>query len=276
MIFEEGVDGGENPPAAIKMKKKELILIATLVSVIAAEMIFYYAGAKLVSDDVLNDLLVTIATRAVTGACLFVILLELKYKVFRKPGAKDLLFVLPFLALVANNFPFASVILKEARIVKPAAYVAVFAFSCLVVGFSEEVAFRGIVFNYLLESKKEMPVLFAIVVQAAIFSLMHIFNLFFGAGLGATLLQIGYTFLIGAMLAIVLYRTKNIWFCVFLHAVYNFGGLLLPVLGEGKWPHLITVIVTVVLSLGVAGYVLYIIVKDKLYVAKKPAEESGL
>ena len=49
MIFEEGVDGGENPPAAIKMKKKELILIATLVSVIAAEMIFYYAGAKLVS-----------------------------------------------------------------------------------------------------------------------------------------------------------------------------------------------------------------------------------
>lgn len=54
------------------------------------------------------------------------------------------------------------------------------------------------------------------------------------------------------------------------------SGIIASGFGEGKGPHLITVIVTVVLSLGVAGYVLYIIVKDKLYVAKKPAEESGL
>lgn len=261
--IEEGVERRHRPSG--RMRKKDRILLAALIVAIVAELIFRFTAIKLVKDEVLNDLVITIITRAVTGICLLVILVDLKYEVFRKPRGKDLAFALPFLILVVNNFPFASVILKDAHLVYPAGYVAVFVLSCLAVGFSEEIAFRGIVFNYLLAEKGEKPVLWAVIVQAVVFALMHVFNLFFGAGIGSVLLQIGYTFLIGAMLAIVLYRTRNIWICIILHTIYNFGGMLLPTLGTGSWPHLITVIITVVISLIVTAYVFTIIIKDKLY-----------
>lgn len=151
--IEEGVERRHRPSG--QMRKKDRILLAALIVAIVAELIFRFAAIKLVKDEVLNDLVITIITRAVTGICLLVILVDLKYEVFRKPRGKDLAFALPFLILVVNNFPFASVILKDAHLVYPAGYVAVFVLSCLAVGFSEEIAFRGIVFNYLLAEKGE-------------------------------------------------------------------------------------------------------------------------
>ena len=38
------------------------------------------------------------------------------------------------------------------------------------------------------------------------------------------MLQVGYSFLIGGMCSVILLKTRNIWYCVFLHSVYNFAG----------------------------------------------------
>ena len=63
--------------------------------------------------------------------------------------------------------------------------------------------------------------------------LLHLFNLFAGASVGATFLQVGYSFLIGAMLSAVLIKTDNLWLCVLLHAGFDFGGSIITELGTG-------------------------------------------
>ena len=81
------------------------------------------------------------------------------------------------------------------------------------------------------------------------FGVIHLINIVAGASPGAVILQIGYSFLIGAMCSVVLFKTANLWLCVLLHAVYDFCGMLVPTLGDGKWWDIPTVIFTVILAL---------------------------
>ena len=81
-----------------------------------------------------------------------------------------------------------------------------------------------------------------------IFSLIHLVNLFDGASPGAVLMQIGYTFLVGGMCAVVLVASKSVWICVAVHAVYNFCGTIVPRLGETQGWDTPTIIVTTVLA----------------------------
>ena len=85
------------------------------------------------------------------------------------------------------------------------------------------------------------------------------------------MLQVGYSFLIGAMYAVILFKTANIWLCVLLHAVYNFCGMLVPTLGAGTWWDVPTVIFTTVLAVATAVYTVVLFIKmdvrelDRLY-----------
>ncbi|MDD4077917.1 MAG: CPBP family intramembrane metalloprotease [Bacilli bacterium] len=245
------------------MKAKVRFLLAVLVIGIIIELIFHFTDLTLVHDEVMHNLLVVVITRLITGGSLLYIVRDLDYDIFRKIKINDLIFIFPFVLIVINNLPIASFILKEAYLVKPVSYTIIFALSCFSVALSEEIAFRGIIFNYLKEIKREKSLFWVIIGQAVIFALVHFFNLFFGAGLIDVILQVGYTFLIGVMLAVVLHKTKNIWLCVALHAIYNFGGLLLPTLGGGIWINTVTVIITVVLAVSGAIYVVFIFKKDK-------------
>ena len=78
-----------------------------------------------------------------------------------------------------------------------------------------------------------------------------------GAGIGPTILQIGYSFLIGAMCSVVLLKTRNIWICVMLHAIYDFCGTLMPTLGAGTWWDTPTVVFTAVLAVATAVYLVW-------------------
>ena len=60
-------------------------------------------------------------------------------------------------------------------------------------------------------------VILPVLIDAALFGLWHLTNLLVGADVGATLLQVGYSFLIGGMLSAVLLKTGNIWTGVFRH-----------------------------------------------------------
>lgn len=247
------------------MKLKRKLLIATLAVAIGLELVFQFTGLKIVQDEVMNELVTVLITRLITGFGLLFILRELGYVVFEKIKLRHFWFILPFLAVAINNLPIASLIIKEAYVIKPVIYVFVLALSCIAVALAEETTFRGILFNFLLEEKKEKSLFWVIIVQAAVFAFIHVFNLLFGAGFIDVILQVGYTFLFGAMLAVVLYKTKNIWFCISLHAVYNFGGLLLPTLGAGTWFNPITIVITAVLAVGVLIYVLIILNKEQAF-----------
>jgi hypothetical protein len=57
-------------------------------------------------------------------------------------------------------------------------------------------------------------------------------------------------------------KTANIWLCVLVHGLYNFCGAVIPRLGEGVVWDTFTVVVTVIISLVVAAYMVIVFVKD--------------
>lgn len=184
---------------------------------------------------------------------------------FQRPSLKRAFIILPFFAIAVNNFPFLSVVLGKASLFGATAegYVK-YALLCLAVGLFEELAFRGCIFPMALEQTKRMEsapwrVLAASVISSAVFGLVHLTNLFAGASVGATILQVSYSFLIGGMCSIMLIKTQNVWLCVICHAIYNFAGGVVPELGSGTLWTAPTVILTAVVAIAVAVYTFFVL-----------------
>jgi membrane protease YdiL (CAAX protease family) len=76
-------------------------------------------------------------------------------------------------------------------------------------------------------------------------------------------MQIGYSFLIGAMCSVVLFKTANLWLCVALHAIYDFCGLLVPTLGDGSWWDVPTIVFTAVLAVATTAYMVVLFARMK-------------
>ena len=228
---------------------------------VAAPLVLYLEyGPALTDDAVLWPILQMALTRLLAAAVFFVILLTQRYRVLhplRRPFGASLLFILPPLAVVVNNLPILSLAAGDAYLVHSAPrYLAAFALECLAIGLFEEIAFRGVVLLTFARSRRHShkSLLISILLSSAVFGAMHVVNLLAGAGLPDILMQIGYSFLIGAMCAVVLFKTANLWLCVALHAIYDFCGLLLPTLGGGTWWDTPTIVFTVILAVATTVY----------------------
>ena len=132
----------------------------------------------------------------------------------------------------------------------------------------EETAFRGIVFPFVLgkTGTGRKGRFRAVVISAALFGALHLVNIIgnWGAA-GAVLLQVGYSFLIGCMLAVVYLHTGSLAGCILLHAVYNFGGMLVPTLGQGAFAdiwNLPTVLITAVLAVFAIVFYLRLLLRE--------------
>ena len=192
---------------------------------------------------------------------------------------RKLLVFLPCMLIAINNFPFVTVFSGEAYINGRWEKILLYAVFCISVGLFEEMAFRGCIFSFVLQrrGRRVVDVFWSIVISSAIFGAVHIVNIFMGADPGGTVLQIGYSFLIGAMCSVILVKTHNIWFCVILHAVYNFAGGVVPNCGGGIIWSVPEIILTAVVALIVAVFVIYTLLKitpdDIEGVFKKTANE---
>ena len=185
----------------------------------------------------------------------------LGFTVYEKCGGKGLLCALPcFLAAILNP-PILALIFKNSTLDysggKMAAYALMFAAECVCVAAFEETLFRGAVFLTLLENRRNggTRILASAAVSSAIFAAAHILN-FFTAAPGAVLLQIGYSFLLGGMCAYTLICTKNLGYCIALHAIFNFCGTLTEKFGNGSWATVPIIAFTCVLGVVVAAIVL--------------------
>lgn len=232
-----------------------------LIALAVVALLWFELGKPTLSDDPLLQELMTMTLTRLIGALLFLcILIWRGYRVlapFRKGFARALLFSLPALAVVINNAPILSMIRGDAYLVHTAPrYMLWFVAECVAIGLFEELAFRGVILLSVAEGrhKSRFDLFLCIILSSAVFGAVHMANLLSGAGFGAVLRQIGYSFLIGAMCSVVLYRTHNIWLCVILHAVYDFSGSLMPTLGAGHWWDTPTVVFTVLLAVAVAVF----------------------
>ena len=221
------------------------------------------AKPTLSPDPVLAPLMTMTLTRSLGAAVFLALLLHEGFRVLnpvQKPFWDSMSFViLPFMVVV-NNMPILSLSWGDAYIVHSApVYWIWFALECLAIGLFEELAFRGVIFLLFAEKRHttRKDLFWSLILTSAVFGAVHLVNVLLGAGIGGVILQIGYSFLIGAMCSVVLLATRNIWLCVLLHAVYDFSGNLVPTLGAGTWWDTPTVIWTAILAVITAAYLIW-------------------
>lgn len=91
--------------------------------------------------------------------------------------------------------------------------------SMLLVGFLEEVIFRGLLFK----ATSRENVRTAIIVSSVTFGIGHIVNLLNGSGAGLVpnLCQIFYAVAIGFVFVVLFHRGKSLWPCIVTHGVLN-------------------------------------------------------
>ena len=242
-----------------KQQIKNIIEIIAIITLCIASIVLDFVKIPYLKDSLRNRLLSKIIQQLCGGAGAILIMRRLNIKLFSLP--QKWLFLIPCLIIAIDNFQFYSFFSGNMRLVNthPLDFLLFIGY-CLSVGLFEECVFRGIIFSilagYLPKNKKGF--LLTYVISSIIFGLAHIFN---GFSLG-TLVQIGYTILTGGLFAFCLIKTKNILCCAFVHAVYNFCGLLMGTesalgLGTGVVFDLGTVITMLIVSVAVGIFVLY-------------------
>ena len=190
--------------------------------------------------------------------------------IFTRQFPKYLLWALPCFMVAFINFPLSALIGGKAEVIRTdlLGYYSLYVIS---VALLEELIFRGVLYIIVsdyLRGKRYQYLLTALIC-AGIFSLFHLTNLFEGMSIGSVLLQCLYTFLIGGMLMITMIKTKNIWLCVLVHALFDFGGLLIINLGIGNPWDTIFWILTFVGGAFCAGHCVYTLLKlEKGYVSE--------
>lgn len=167
------------------------------------------------------------------------------------------LWCLPCLAVAFANFPFTALISGSARLDR-LDLLWLFWLKCLSVALMEELFFRALLIPVLRErlEKTKGGFYWSVLLSAALFSLMHLVNLFYGASFGATALQIGYTFLLGTMFGVMYCVTKNIWMCVCVHTIFDIGGLIVTDLGTGPFQDTVFWILTAAAGVICAAHIL--------------------
>ncbi len=175
----------------------------------------------------------------------------------KKSLLKSIWIIIPAFIISINNFPIIAFLDGRATLMEPIYSVYLFLLECLSVGFFEEIVFRGIILIYLVKrlSNHRNGLLLSIIISSAIFGLIHAFNFLNGASLNDTILQIGYSFLVGMMWAVMYLKTGNIWLTMILHATYNFFGQVMFYLGNvnGRYD-IYTILMTIVFAAIAAVY----------------------
>ena len=85
------------------------------------------------------------------------------------------------------------------------------------IGFLEEIIFRGFLFRMMEKQNLKM----AIHISAITFGVGHILNLFNGADLIPTLMQICYAISIGYLFVIIFHKSKSLVPCIIAHSMTN-------------------------------------------------------
>lgn len=217
--------------------QQTLALLLCLICMTA--IVFFYCTLQNTGDKQFDALFGATVPRFFISVFLLVLTMELfpDCLVLKRVSPKNLIWcALPLLVAIVN-FPFSALIGGTAHVMRPG-LIWLLMIKCLMIGLSEELLFRAVILSSLSEffRKKRRSCFLPVLLSSVIFALFHFINFLDGAGILAVLQQVGYSFLIGAMLAITLLKTENLGLCVFLHALFDFGGCLLSDVGTGS-PH---------------------------------------
>ena len=246
------------------MKMRDRVSRALVFVGIAAFALIYLLR-PVYSQDVLKNQLISDSVQRGIGSFIFLAAtVFLGYRIWGSFAKGWWLAFLPACLIAVNNFPIVG-LLTDAVTVTRWDLMWIYGLDCLMIGLFEEVAFRGTIFPSLLEKRRgsTKQIFWVSLISSALFGLLHLVNLLDGAGVGATLLQVGYSFLIGGMCTIVLLRVGNVLPCVFLHTLFDFGGRMVGTVADGVIWDPLTVVVTAVLGVAVTVWMLMLLWRVK-------------
>ena len=129
-----------------------------------------------------------------------------------------------------------------------------YALSMILVGFLEEIIFRGFLFVEMAKDNIKT----AIIVSSVTFGIGHIVNLFNGSGadLFSNLLQVIYAIAAGFLFTIIFYKTKSLWPCIITHSVINSMSVFEDTASATTVMEIATATALTVISLGYAVYII--------------------
>lgn len=131
---------------------------------------------------------------------------------------KNLIFCIPMICIPLVNLRFGI------HINCSWGQLILISISMLGVGFSEEILFRSFLMKAIMNKSTKAAFLF----QSIIFGIIHITNLFGGADIIATILQVIYAVSFALMCSLFYYKTNNIIPCMICHSVTNITNSFLP------------------------------------------------
>ena len=124
---------------------------------------------------------------------------------------KKYLYFLPLLIIVSVN------LWNGFNINNSATEILFHILTMLNIGFIEEIIFRGFLFKMMAKNNVKS----AIIVSAITFGAGHIVNLFVGAELIPTLIQICYAASIGYLFVVIFYKSQSLVPCIVTHSLVN-------------------------------------------------------
>ena len=231
-------------------KQFYIVLIVMTLFLILIQVISFSEDSVLL-NAILNDTL----TRVIVGSLFAWILYRMGYRLFhlnKRAFLSSIIIIVPGIIIAINNFPISAFVNGRTSLEQPFYYVWLYLVECFSIGFFEEIVFRYVVLILIIQRlpNTKKVIFYSIVISSLVFGVIHFMNLFYGASFGNTLLQVGYSFMMGMLWAVVFLRTKNIVYPIILHALYNFFGQVMFTLGiVNNRYDTVTVIVTTVLAL---------------------------
>ena len=137
----------------------------------------------------------------------------------KKLNYKNLLFCIPMIIIAFLNLGFGINIKNYSW-----QQILLISVSMLGVGFSEEILFRSFLIKAIMNKNTKA----AILLPSIFFGIIHITNLFGGADIVMTILQIIYASAFGLMCSMFFYKTNNIIPCMICHSITNITDIFLP------------------------------------------------
>lgn len=193
----------------------------------------------------------------------------------RKGALRALLWSIPCFFVALVNFPYTALASGSARILRTD-LLWLFLAKCLSVALLEELFFRALLVPFVrVRMKGNLAAGLTVLITAVVFGLSHLINLFFGGGVLPTLLQTGYTFLLGCMFAVMFLKTGNVWLCVLVHFIFDVGGVIVTDLGSGPFQDTVFWILTVAAGLICAVHIACTIFRIMKAEAAPREEQDG-
>ena len=143
---------------------------------------------------------------------LMIILKRISYYGLTKVlNPKKYLYFIPLILIVSVNL-WNGININNSRI-----EIVYHILNMINIGFIEEIIFRGFLFKMMAKDNIKS----AIIVSSITFGIGHIINLFNGADLIPTLMQVCYAISIGYLFVIMFHKSKSLIPCIITHCLVN-------------------------------------------------------